>query len=74
MENIDKEMRTDITDQRKTRVRNMVIFIVVTGIVLMSIAILGGYWTVGNEPNQNHNMGADTAPDTTIMQSDTLHK
>ncbi|MDR6562981.1 MULTISPECIES: hypothetical protein [unclassified Arcicella] len=69
---VDKEMRSDIKEQKKTKAGNMFIYTVLIGIVLILISIAGGYWSTSDNEGQ-HNMGKVTSKDTLILnKSDTV--
>ena len=74
MERVDKEMRTDIQNQKKTNPGNLLLLIVAIVLGLMVVAFLGGFFSTNPKDGQ-HNMGAVTAADSSIVtKSDTIKK
>lgn len=74
MERVDKEMRTDIQNQKKTNPGNLLLLIVAIILGLMVVAFIGGFFTT-DPKNGQHNMGAVTGADTSIVtKSDTFQR
>ncbi len=72
MEKVDKEMRSELKAQKRTKAGNMILYTVLIGMALMIIAIVGGYWATSDDKGQ-HNMGKVTAQDTLLLnKSDTI--
>lgn len=74
MERIDKEMRTDIQNQKKTNPGNLLLLILAIVVGLMIVGFIGGFFSTSNE-NGQHNFGIVSPADTAIVtKSDTLKK
>lgn len=72
MDKVDKEMRSELKAQKRTKVGNMILYTVLIGMALMLISIVGGYWATSDKEGQ-HNMGKVTPQDTLILnKSDTI--
>lgn len=72
MERVDKEMRTDIQNQKKTNPGNLLLLIGAIILGLMVVAFVGGFFTTDSRDGQ-HNMGAVTASDSSVVtKSDTI--
>lgn len=72
MERVDKEMRSELKVQKRTKAGNMILYTVLIGMALMLISIVGGYWATSDNEGQ-HNMGKVTPQDTLILnKSDTI--
>ena len=72
MERVDKEMRTDIQNQKKTNPGNLILLIIAIILVLMVVAFVGGFFST-DPKNGQHNMGAVTGADSSIVtKSDTI--
>ena len=66
------EMRTDIQNQKKTNPGNLIILIIGIILVLMVVAFVGGFFST-DPKNGQHNMGAVTGADSSIVtKSDTI--
>lgn len=74
MEKVDKEMRTDIQNQKKTNPGNLLLLIIAIILGLMVVAFVGGFFSTDPRDGQ-HNMGAVTGADSSIVtESDTIKK
>lgn len=74
MDRVDKEMRTDIQDQKKTNPGNLLLLIIAIVLGLMVVAFVGGFFSTDARDGK-HNMGAVTGADSSIVtESDTIKK
>ena len=74
MEKVDKEMRTDIQDQKSTNPGNLLLLIIAIVLGLMVVAFVGGFFTTDHRDGQ-HNMGAVSGADSAIVtKSDTIKR
>ncbi len=74
MERVDKEMRTDIQNQKKTNPGNLLLLIIAIVLGLMVVAFVGGFFSTDSK-NGQHNMGVVTGADSSIVtESDTIKK
>ncbi len=74
MDRVDKEMRTDIQNQKKTNPGNLLLLIIAIVLGLMVVAFVGGFFSTDVRDGQ-HNMGAVTGADSSIVtKSDTIKK
>ncbi len=74
MERVDKEMRTDIQDQKKTNPGNLLLLIIAIVLGLMVVGFVGGFFSTDGRDGQ-HNMGAVTGADSSVVtESDTIKK
>ena len=72
MERVDKEMRTDIQNQKKTNPGNLILLIIAIILGLMVVAFVGGLFST-DPRNGQHNMGAVTGADSSVVtKSDTI--
>ncbi|MES2517419.1 MAG: hypothetical protein V4585_04880 [Bacteroidota bacterium] len=72
MEPVDEEMRSEIEDDKKTKPGNMFLLIVGIVVILMVIAVAGGFWSTKSVDGK-HNFGPVTKKDTLVVtKSDTL--
>jgi len=74
MERVDKEMRTDIENQKKTNPGNLLLLIVAIVVGLMVVGFVGGFFSTNPRDGQ-HNMGAVTGQDSSVVtESDTIKR
>jgi hypothetical protein len=74
MERVDKEMRTDIQNQKKTNPGNLLLLIIAIVLGLMVVGFVGGFFSTDARDGQ-HNFGAVTAADSSVVtESDTIKK
>ena len=74
MERVDKEMRDDIQNQKKTNPGNLLLVIFGVVLVLMVVGFLVSFF-VTDPRNGEHNFGAVSAADSSIVtESDTIKK
>jgi hypothetical protein len=74
MERVDKEMRDEIQNQKKTNPGNLLLLIAAIVIGLMVVGFVGGFFSTDSRDGQ-HNMGTVTGADSSMVtESDTLKK
>jgi hypothetical protein len=74
MERVDKEMRTDIQNQKKTNPGNLLLLIIAIVLGLMVVGFVGGFFSTDPRDGQ-HNMGTITGADSSaVTESDTIKK
>lgn len=74
MERVDKDMRTDIQNQKNTKPGNLLLLIIAIVAGLMVVGFIGGFFSTDGR-NGQHNMGAVTGADSAIVtSSDTIKK
>jgi hypothetical protein len=74
MEKVDKEMRTDIQNQKKTNPGNLLLLIIAIVLGLMVVGFVGGFFSTYGRDGK-HNFGAVTGADSSIVtESDTIKK
>jgi hypothetical protein len=74
MERVDKEMRTDIENQKRTNPGKLILVILGVVVAMMVIGFVGGLFSTDVRDGQ-HNMGTVTAADSSaVTESDTIKK